>query len=54
VAEKHARFERHGDVGVVVLDSPPLNLWTPELQADLEAALGEAEADGVRARWAAT
>jgi enoyl-CoA hydratase len=49
VAEKQARFERHGDVGVVVLDSPPLNLWTPELQAELEAALGEAEADGVRA-----
>jgi hypothetical protein len=36
---------------VVVVDSPPLNLWTPELQADLEAALECAEADRVRARW---
>ena len=43
------RFERDGDVGVVVVDSPPLNLWTPELQADLEAALEQAESDGVRA-----
>jgi enoyl-CoA hydratase/carnithine racemase len=49
VAEPHARFERDGDVGLVVLDSPPLNLWTPELQADLETALDRAEADGVRA-----
>lgn len=36
-------------MGVVVLDSPPLNLWTPEMQADLEAALDQAESDGVRA-----
>ncbi|HEY1596892.1 MAG TPA: enoyl-CoA hydratase/isomerase family protein [Thermoleophilaceae bacterium] len=49
MAEQHARFERDGDVGLVVLDSPPLNLWTPELQADLETALDRAEADGVRA-----
>jgi enoyl-CoA hydratase len=49
VAETHARLERDGDVGYVVLDSPPLNLWTPELQADLEQTIDEAEAAGVRA-----
>jgi enoyl-CoA hydratase/carnithine racemase len=49
VADRHARLERRGDVGVVVLDSPPLNLWTPEMQADLEATLDQAESDGVRA-----
>jgi enoyl-CoA hydratase len=49
VADEHVRFERHGDVGVVVVDSPPLNLWTPELQRDLEAALDRADSDGVRA-----
>jgi enoyl-CoA hydratase/carnithine racemase len=49
VAEKHVAFERHGDLGVVVVDSPPLNLWTPELQADLESALDEAESQQVRA-----
>jgi enoyl-CoA hydratase/carnithine racemase len=49
VAEKHVGFERDGDVGVVVVASPPLNLWTPELQADLEAALDEAESEKVRA-----
>jgi enoyl-CoA hydratase/carnithine racemase len=47
VADRHVRFERDGDVGFVVVDSPPLNLWMPELQADLEHALDEAE--GVRA-----
>jgi enoyl-CoA hydratase/carnithine racemase len=49
VAEPHVGFERQGDVGVVVLDSPPLNLWTPDLQADLEAALDVAESEKVRA-----
>jgi enoyl-CoA hydratase/carnithine racemase len=49
VADQHVRFERAGDVGVVVVDSPPLNLWTPELQADLQAALERAESDGARA-----
>jgi enoyl-CoA hydratase len=48
VAERHVGFERQGDLGVVVLDSPPLNLWTPQLQADLEAALDEAESQRVR------
>jgi enoyl-CoA hydratase/carnithine racemase len=49
VADRHVRFERDGDVGLVVVDSPPLNLWTPELQADLESALAEAQDGGVRA-----
>ena len=49
MADKYVRLEREGDVGVVVLSSPPLNLWTPELQADLESALDQAESDGVRA-----
>jgi enoyl-CoA hydratase/carnithine racemase len=49
VADRHVGFERHGDVGVVVVDSPPLNLWTSELHRDLEAALDEAESEQVRA-----
>ncbi len=49
MAEQHVRFERDGDVGLVVVDSPPLNLWTPELQADLESALDRAESERVRA-----
>jgi enoyl-CoA hydratase/carnithine racemase len=49
VADKHVRLERDGDVGIVVVDSPPLNLWTPELQADLEEAIDAAESAGVRA-----
>lgn len=49
MAEQHVRFERRGDVGEVVLDSPPLNLWTPEVQADFERALDEADTGNVRA-----
>ena len=49
MADRHVGFERQGDVGVVVVDSPPLNLWTPELHADLEGALDEAESENVRA-----
>jgi enoyl-CoA hydratase len=44
-----ARFENSGDVGVVVLDSPPLNLFVAETVPDLGAAVDEAEAEGVRA-----
>jgi enoyl-CoA hydratase/carnithine racemase len=40
-----ARYERAGEIGVVVLDDPPLNLFGSELIADLIAAVGEAEAD---------
>src|SRR4051812_46053184 len=43
------RYEREGDVGVVVLDDPPLNLFGTELANDLMAALEEAEGDMPRA-----
>ena len=43
------RYEREGDVGIVVLDDPPLNLFGPELANGLIAAIEEAEGDGIRA-----
>ena len=43
-----ARFERHGDVGVVVIHDPPLNLFGRELAADLLAAIAEAESEPIR------
>jgi enoyl-CoA hydratase/carnithine racemase len=43
------RYEREGDVALVVLDDPPLNLFTYELTNDLIAALEEAEGDMPRA-----
>jgi enoyl-CoA hydratase len=42
-----ARLERDGDLGVLVIDDPPLNLFGRELVADILAALDET--DGVRA-----
>jgi enoyl-CoA hydratase len=42
-----ARLERDGDVGVLVLDDPPLNLFGREMVGDILGALDEA--DGVRA-----
>ena len=42
-----ARLERDGDVGVLVLDDPPLNLFGREMVGDILAALDESE--GVRA-----
>jgi enoyl-CoA hydratase len=42
-----ARLERDGDLGVLVLDDPPLNLFGREMVQDVLAALDEA--DGVRA-----
>jgi enoyl-CoA hydratase/carnithine racemase len=39
------RYEREGDIGVVVLDDQPLNLFGAELTNDLLAALEEAEGD---------
>lgn len=42
-----ARLERDGDVGVLVLDDPPLNLFGREMVRDILAALDESE--GVRA-----
>ena len=43
------RFERDGDVGVVTLADPPLNLFGRELLADLHAALDKAAASDARA-----
>jgi enoyl-CoA hydratase len=48
VASK-VRYERDGDVGLVVLDAPPLNLFDAELTNDLIEALEEAEGDMPRA-----
>jgi enoyl-CoA hydratase len=44
-----ARFERRGDVGVVVIDDPPLNLFGEEMVTDALAALDRAEHEGLRA-----
>lgn len=44
-----ARLERHGDLGVVVIDAPPLNLFGEELTRDVAAAIEEAHADLSRA-----
>jgi enoyl-CoA hydratase len=44
-----ARFERSGDLGVVVIDDPPLNLFGDEMVTDALAALDRAESEGVRA-----
>jgi enoyl-CoA hydratase/carnithine racemase len=46
VAER-ARLERDGDVGILVLDDPPLNLFGREMVQDLLTALDAS--DGVRA-----
>lgn len=43
------RYERDGELGIVVLDDPPLNLFGVELANDLIAAFEEAEGDGIRA-----
>ncbi len=43
------RFERDGDVGVVTLADPPLNLFGHATVAELEQAIGEAGGAGVRA-----
>ncbi len=44
-----ARLERQGDVGVVVIDAPPLNLFDEQLARDLAAAIDEAAANLPRA-----
>jgi enoyl-CoA hydratase/carnithine racemase len=46
VAE-HARLERDGEVGVLVIDNPPLNLFDAQLVEDILAALDRT--DGCRA-----
>ena len=43
------RYERDGDVGVVVIDEPPLNLFGEKLTRDLLAALDQAKGDEPRA-----
>lgn len=42
-------FEREGDVGVLMLNDAPLNLFGEELMADLARAVDEALASGCRA-----
>ena len=44
-----ARYERDGDLGVVVIHDPPLNLFGRELAHELLEAFDQAERDGVRA-----
>jgi enoyl-CoA hydratase/carnithine racemase len=46
---ERVRYERDGDVGIVTLADPPLNLFGRELTTDLVAALDAAEADSPRA-----
>jgi enoyl-CoA hydratase/carnithine racemase len=43
------RYEASGDAGEIVLDSPPLNLFGPDLIADLEAAVARAADERPRA-----
>ena len=43
------RYERRGDVGALVLDDPPLNLFGEELISNLVAALTHAESEDIRA-----
>lgn len=49
MAERRVTYERDGDVGIICLADPPLNLFGPELTRDLATAIGEAEADAPRA-----
>jgi enoyl-CoA hydratase len=44
-----ARFDLEGDVGSIVLDHPPLNLFGVEMANDLIAAMHEAEGEAMRA-----
>jgi enoyl-CoA hydratase/carnithine racemase len=44
-----ARYERDGDLGIVTIADPPLNLFGEELTAAVTACLDEAAADGPRA-----
>jgi enoyl-CoA hydratase len=49
MADAKARFELEGDVGVVVIDAPPLNLFGAEMGRDLVAAIEAAAASPARA-----
>ena len=46
---RRVRYERDGDVGVVTIADPPLNLFGDALVADLTGALEDAESDAPRA-----
>lgn len=46
---RHARYDCDGDVGLITLTAPPLNLFGLDLTNELIAALEEAEGDMVRA-----
>ena len=39
-----AFYEEHDDVGELVLDAPPLNLFSPAMFDDLEAAIADVQA----------
>jgi enoyl-CoA hydratase/carnithine racemase len=43
------RLEREGDVGIITLDHPPLNLFDSQLMNDLAVRLEEAEGEMLRA-----
>lgn len=43
------RFDRDGDIGLIVLDHAPLNLFDADLMNDLIVRLEEAEGEGLRA-----
>ena len=45
----HARYDLVGDVAEVVISNPPLNLWGPQLIADLEDAVARAADERPRA-----
>jgi enoyl-CoA hydratase len=46
---ERARYERDGDLGVITIDDPPLNLFGRELTEAVTAALDAAAADSPRA-----
>src|SRR6476469_5688353 len=46
---RSVRYDRDGDVGLVTLTHPPLNLFGLDLTNELIAALEEAEGDMIRA-----
>jgi enoyl-CoA hydratase/carnithine racemase len=46
---KRARYERDGDLGLITIDDPPLNLFGRELTEAVTAALDAAAADSPRA-----
>src|SRR5260370_13781658 len=44
-----ATFRRSGQLGEIVIDSPPFNLFSADLLADLRAAVDEATETDIRA-----